>query len=603
MTDNRQGTPARKALLYALLAGLWIIFSDWFLARFIGEAASSTLLQTFKGWLFVFVTAVILYLLLRHELSKLHEEIAVRRSVEEALRESEARLVRAQQVAKMGDFTWDLETNEITWSHGMYDLLGYSHSDTIDYNLVTSNVHHPEDRDRIAEWLQAALTAESTVLPMYEYRIVRKDGHAIHIRNQGIIERRAEKKPRIFATIVDITEHVTNDREREQLQSQIVQAQKMESVGRLAGGVAHDFNNILSVIIGYTEIALLKVAKDDPLHEDLTEVLNAARRSTDITRQLLTFARKQSVSPQVLDLNDSIAGMLKMLQRLIGEDIEVIWRPGKGMARVRIDPSQVDQLLANLCINARDAISGVGTVIIETGMAALDDAFCAAHTGYSPGDYVTLTVSDNGSGIDQETMKYLFEPFYTTKEEGKGTGLGLATVFGIIQQNNGFIHVSSEPGHGATFSIYLPACEGAATRQDPRHATSNDLGGTETILVVEDAEAMLKLASRMLSQLGYSVLTAHNPAEAIALVDRQDTPIDLLLTDVIMPGMNGQELAELLKKRHPAMKILFMSGHPADVIAERGILKQGVHFIAKPFSRPALSQKIRETLRADSKEG
>lgn len=586
----------RRAITYTLLAGLWIIGSDWLLTKLTGDRANTAILQTYKGWLFVLITGAAFYGVLRHELRKLQQEVQSRRIAENALRESEAQLIRAQQVAKMGNFTWDLETAEITWSKGMYDLLRYDQSDTIDVDLVKTKIHHPEDLERVSQWFESSLASTNTEMPACEYRVFRKDGEIIHIRNQGIIERREGRKPRLFATVVDITDHVKNEQERETLQTQVVQAQKMESVGRLAGGVAHDFNNILSVIMGFTEIALMKVKKDDPIHDDLTEVLNAAKRSTDITRQLLAFASKQAISPHVLDLNSTIEKMLKMLRRLIGEDIDLAWRPGANLARIKIDPSQIDQLLANLCINARDAISGVGTVVIETGMVSLDDIHCTTHSGFTPGDYVTLAVSDNGSGIHQEGMKYLFEPFYSTKEKGKGTGLGLATVFGIVKQNNGFIDVSSEPGRGARFTIYLPIHDAEPEQRETSRETDTDIHGTETILVVEDAQAILNLTSRMLGQLGYTVITAKSPVEALAVAKKQDTPFHLLLTDVVMPDMNGRELSELLLQHYPGLKVLFMSGYTVDVIAHRGILQEGVHFIAKPFSRQELSIKVRDAL-------
>jgi PAS domain S-box-containing protein len=597
-SDDRKNTPFFRAAVYALLAGLWIIGSDWLLGALTGDTSQTTILQTYKGWFFVFITSLAFYLVLRHELSKQQREIEQRRSVEQALRESEARFIRAQQVARAGDFTWDLETGEITWSKGIYELLQYSPHETITFDVVTNKIIHPEDREQTVAWLQESLKGGGTELPSHEYRIVRRDGEILHIRNQGVIERLEGKQPRVFAAVVDITDHVRLDREREKLQQQVIQAQKMESVGRLAGGVAHDFNNILSVIIGFTELALGKIDKRDQLHDYLGEVLSAAQRSTTITRQLLAFARRQTIAPKVLDLNNSIEGMLKMLRRLIGEDINLISQPGASIGLVKIDPSQVDQLLANLCINARDAIGGVGRVIIETGHVYLDEDYCATHTGFVPGDYTTLTVTDSGSGMDQETMQHLFEPFFTTKAEGKGTGLGLATVFGIVKQNSGFINVYSELGKGATFRIYLPKHAETVDLVEIKEPRPADARGNETILVVEDAQAILKLADRMLSQLGYNVMTAKNPVEAIALAKQYDGVIHLLLTDVIMPDMNGQELGDLLLHEYPNIHILFMSGYTASVISDRGILKEGVNFISKPFSKQDLSQKIRQILDA-----
>ncbi len=598
MKDTAHHLPLRRALLYACLAGVWIVGSDWLLAQLAGDMAQSHLLQTVKGWFFVIVTTIFLYYVLHKDLSKLQQEIDTRTTAEEALRDSEARLIRAQHVAKMGDFIWDLETGQISWSHGIYDLLGYDRSEVIDLDFVQDHVHHPDDRERVKQWLTGTLQSDATTLPANEYRVIRKDGAIVHLRTQGVLERRPGKKPRVFATVVDITDHVNATQEREKLQQQVTQAQKMESVGRLAGGIAHDFNNILSVVMGYTELALAKVNKQDPVHDYLSEVLNASRRSTDITRQLLAFARRQPIDPKLLDLNRSIEGMLKMLRQLIGEHIVLTWKPGEDLGMIMIDPSQIDQLLANLCINARDAVDGGGTIIIETGQVLLDDAYCAAHPTFTPGDYVSLTVSDNGCGMDRDTLKNLFEPFFTTKEEGHGTGLGLATVFGIVKQNNGFIDVYSEPGQGATFKIYLPRHEGAAGQREDSETQPKDVRGTETVLVVEDAQAILKLTERMLSQLGYRVLTAAHPHEAIALAKHHEQDVHLLLTDVIMPDMNGPELASQVQQDQPAMKILFMSGYTASMLVDRGLLEAEQHFIAKPFSKQQLAEKIRHTLTA-----
>jgi signal transduction histidine kinase len=596
MIHEYRGLPLRRAITYAVLAGLWIICSDWLLAKLTGNDASLNFLQTYKGWFFVLITALVFYLVLRHELRKLEDEIRRRQATEEALRESQNRLVRAQHVAGMGDFTWDLETGEITWSQGIYDLLHYAPDEIVDFDLVTENVMHPEDRERVIQWLQSNLDGDGTELPPLEYRVVRRDSEILHVRNQGVIERREGSKPRIFATIVDISDHIRREQEREKLQQQVIQSQKLESVGRLAGGVAHDFNNMLSVISGFTELSLAKVDKQSSLHDYLSEVLDACKRSTNITRQLLAFASKQAVEPIVLDLNGSIEAMLKMLGRLIGEDITLIWQPGEDIGTVKIDPTQVDQILANLCVNARDAIGGVGRVMIETGTATIDDIYCATHKGVVAGEYVTLSVSDNGSGMDEDTQRHLFEPFFTTKEEGKGTGLGLATVFGIIKQNNGFITVYSEPGEGSTFKIYLPQHPYPVEPGQSEQHQIVDVHGSETLLVVEDAQAVLKLTERVLSQMGYRILTADGPTAAIETARKFDGTIHLLLTDVIMPDMNGQELGDLLQQHYPDMKILFMSGYTASVITDRGLLKEGVHFISKPFSKQDLSQKIRTVL-------
>ncbi|MEW6669891.1 MAG: ATP-binding protein [Thermodesulfobacteriota bacterium] len=394
----------------------------------------------------------------------------------------------------------------------------------------------------------------------------------------------------------DITERKLAEEEREKLQAQLLQAQKMESVGRLAGGVAHDFNNMLGIIVGHAELAAMQTDAANPLHQNLGEILKAAHRSADLVRQLLAFARKQTVSPKVLDLNDTVSGMLKMLRRLIGEDIELAWMPGHDLWPVKVDPIQIDQILANLAVNARDAIAGVGKVTIETANVTIDQVYCAGHPGFLPGDYILLAVSDNGAGMSQEVLERLFEPFFTTKELGKGTGLGLSTIYGIVKQNDGFIDVYSEPGVGTMFKIYLPRLRAGEMEVRAERKEEPLKGGTETVLLVEDEAAILQIGKAMLEELGYAVLTADCPGDAIRLAHEQDRVIHLLLTDVVMPEMNGRDLAERLMSIHPGLRVLYMSGYTANAIAHHGVLEEGVIFIDKPFSMRDLASKVREAL-------
>ena len=391
-------------------------------------------------------------------------------------------------------------------------------------------------------------------------------------------------------------ELLQNQKKREKLETQLIQAQKMESIGRLAGGVAHDYNNISSIIIGYSEFALEKVNKDEDLYDDLTEIYSAAKRSADITRQLLAFARQQTVSPKVLNLNDTIEKMLKMLERLIGEDVDLAWFPDADLGQVRIDPSQVDQILANLCVNARDAIADVGKVTIETENVSFDQVYCDDHTGFVEGEFVMLAVSDDGSGISSENLNKLFDPFFTTKGMGKGTGLGLSTVYGIVKQNNGFINVYSELDKGTTFKIYLPRHREKIVNDLQEMAEQFPLSQDETVLLVEDDPSILKLGERMLKSLGYTVLPVNTPTEAIAKADRHKDHIHVLVTDVVMPEMNGRELSENLQKQYSNLKTVFMSGYTADVIAHRGVLEDGIHFIPKPLSKKELARTIRRAL-------
>jgi signal transduction histidine kinase len=382
---------------------------------------------------------------------------------------------------------------------------------------------------------------------------------------------------------------VENRRER-------VQAQKMESVGRLAGGVAHDFNNMLGVITGHAELALDQLEPDNPLFGSLKEIFNAAKRSAGLTRQLLAFARRQVVAPKVLDLNRTVEGMLKMLRRLMGEDIDLVWLPDADLWPVKMDPAQIDQILANLCVNARDAIADGGRITIETGMTTLEAAYCADHAGFVPGDFVVMTVSDDGLGMDKATIDKIFEPFFTTKERGKGTGLGMAMVYGIVKQNDGFINVYSEPGYGTTFRICLPRHVVTDEPAPKKRAATAIIRGQETILLVEDEPAILESTRLMLARLGYQVFAAATPDEALTIAGEHPGEIQLLITDVIMPGMNGRELAKRMLALSPATHYLFMSGYTEDVIAHHAVLDEGIHFIQKPFSLKVLATKVREVL-------
>jgi len=321
---------------------------------------------------------------------------------------------------------------------------------------IHTEIHHPEDAGAVAEWLNACMGSGQGDLPPKEYRIIRKDGRVLHVRTVGRVGKGPDGHPLFFATIQDITAHKEAEAEKETLQDQLNQAQKLESIGRLAGGVAHDYNNMLSVIMGFAELALGKISQGDSIHNDIQEILRAARRSSDMTRKLLAFARRQKISPRILNLNDVIEGMLQMLARVIGERIHFSRHLTPGLWDVFMDPSQVDQILMNLCVNAKDAIDGSGSIHIETANVRLDDRFCADRPGAVPGDFVALTVADDGCGMDGQTREKIFEPFFTTKTSDKGTGLGLATVYGIVNQNSGFIHVQSEPQQGTTFTIYLP---------------------------------------------------------------------------------------------------------------------------------------------------
>jgi PAS domain S-box-containing protein len=397
--------------------------------------------------------------------------------------------------------------------------------------------------------------------------------------------------------LIDINDHKLVEKAHARLESQYRQAQKMESVGRLAGGVAHDFNNKLTIILGYVELIMNRIDPSDSIFADLTQIHCAAKHSADLTSQLLAFARKQVVVPKEINLNEAIEGMVAILKRLIGEDIALTWLPKAGLWSVKMDNSQIDQIISNLCVNARDAISGNGTIKIETGNAILDEAFCADNLGVVPGKYVSFTVTDDGCGMDKDVQGKIFEPFFSTKEKDKGTGLGLATVYGIVKQNNGFIAVYSEPDLGTTIKIFLPRYVGKTVNGFKKAAAIPAMGSNETILVVEDESAILKMTTRILESAGYNVLSANTTSEALHLAEECTENLDLILTDVIMPEMNGCELARQITAFYPKLKILFMSGYTFDVIAKQGNLDANAHFIQKPFTNTELTAKVDEILK------
>ncbi|MFW5741562.1 MAG: ATP-binding protein, partial [Myxococcota bacterium] len=383
--------------------------------------------------------------------------------------------------------------------------------------------------------------------------------------------------------------------EKDALRKQLAQAQKMESIGRLAGGVAHDFNNLLTAITGNISLAMLDISPEDPVCEVFNEVSRAAESAASLTRQLLAFSRKQQIEPKVLSLNDVIESSNKMLRRLIGEDIELVFEPAKDLWSVNIDPGQVEHILVNLVVNARDAMPDGGRLSLKTANVTLDDEYCRSHTYTLPGPYVMLQVADDGIGMDEQVLSQVFEPFFTTKAKGKGTGLGLATVYGAVKQNHGTIEVDSEPGRGSRFTIYLPRAEGEAERISPL-ARSGMPSGTETVLVVEDEALVRGLAVRTLRRQGYRVHAFANGGEALMAVREMNEPIHLLMTDVIMPGVNGKVLAENIQAIVPDIQVLFTSGYTDDVISQHGVLQEGIEFIAKPYTPQSLAKRVRTVL-------
>ncbi len=523
-------------------------------------------------------------------------DVTEQKCAAEELKERERQL--SSMISNLPGFVYRC-ANDHDWtmtfiSEQCAELTGYRASDFLQNKITYNEIVRPDYREPLREKWQETLRRKDFFED--EYPIIAASGETRWVweRGRGVFDPSGEL---LFLEgfIWNVTDRKREEQEKEKLRIQLTQAQKMESVGRLAGGIAHDFNNMLSVILGRVDMGMMRVDPAQPLYKDLQEIRKAAERSANLTRQLLAFARKQTVSLKVLDLNETVERMLKILQRLIGEDIEIVWRPGKAPSPVKMDPVQIDQILFNLCVNAKDAIGGVGRIIIETENAIFDDDHCAVHRDFLPGDYATLCVSDNGCGMDAATLDKLFEPFFTTKAVGQGTGLGLSTVYGIVQQHSGFIHVYSEPGKGSTFRIYLPRHLDASAEPAGKESAAAATG-TETILLVEDEPAILEMVRIMIRRLGYTVLSAGKPTEAMELARNFTGEIHLLMSDVIMPEMNGRDLARSIASLHPQIRLLFMSGYPANVIARQGVLDEGVHFIQKPFLMKDLAAKLREAV-------
>lgn len=520
-----------------------------------------------------------------------NQDITERRRAEEALRLNERLLGSIVETAKDSIFVKDSNLRYIKANSAMgalfemsvEDLLGKTDADLFGAQAAT----HIDLIDRM---VLAGETIEE--LPIKPVKGVMRYFHTIKVPlkdSQG-------KIIGLCGIARDITQQKRDEEESEKLKTLLMHSQKIESVGRLASGVAHDFNNMLSIILGQADMALDKLDPDHDLTDCLQEIRSAAQRSSNLTQKLLAFARKQTVAPKVLDLNDTVEGMLKMLDRLIGENIQLTWVPGSMIWPIRIDPSQIDQILANLCVNARDAISTTGKVMIETESVVVLAEECREHPDSIPGDYTMLSVSDTGCGMDEKTIAHIFEPYFTTKELGKGTGLGLATVYGIVKQNHGFITITSKPDVGTVFKLFFPRHWAEPELTDQEEPQSIDSQCHETILLVEDEPAILKLTMMMLERQGYTVISALSALEAIQLARETPGEIQLLITDVIMPEMNGRELKQHVEGVFPNIKTVFMSGYTADVIAHHGVLEDDVFFIQKPFSIKALVLKVREAL-------
>jgi PAS domain S-box-containing protein len=517
----------------------------------------------------------------------LEAEFAERQLTERALRRSENRFQRLIESDIIAVMVVGSDGRLIDGNDGFLKMTGYTRGEIeagqVSHEGITPAEYRQNDEDAGAQLKVAG------VAKLYEKEYLHKNGKRIPVLVGA-------------ARIDDVTEEtvyfILDRTERKLLEDQLRQAQKMEAIGRLAGGIAHDFNNLLTIINGYGQLALSRAEPQNSVRPALEEILKAGERAASLTRQLLAFGRRQVLVPQPLDLNAIVRNMDNMLRRLIGEDVDLACILIDSLATIKADPGQIEQVIMNLAINARDAMPRGGKLTIETANANLDQAYTRSHAEVQPGPYVMLAVSDTGTGMDAETQAHIFEPFFTTKEKGKGTGLGLSTVFGIVRQSGGNIWVYSEPGHGSTFKVYLPCVEETPGARRRVARDTRSLAGTETILVVEDEEAVRSLVREILQANGYQILEASSGEEALAVLKQNTKPIQLLLTDVIMPTMSGKELAESLKSLHREMRVLYMSGYTDNAIIHHGVLDSGTAFIQKPFTPDSLLRKVREVMNA-----
>ncbi|HEY1170542.1 MAG TPA: response regulator [Verrucomicrobiae bacterium] len=523
----------------------------------------------------------------------LTREIAERRQAEEQLRKSEAQLANAQQIARMGSWEWDIAKGHVSMSDETKRLYGHAPEIAgLSMEICMERVH-PEDLERVNVTMAESLRTGKPFV--CDHRVLLPDGveRVIQGRAQTVME--GGKAIKMFGTVQDITESKRAAEALQRSEEQLRQAQKMEAIGRLAGGVAHDFNNLLTVMGGYCALTLSKL-EGSPLQKNISEMQKACDRAGALTNQLLTFSRKQVLQPRVLNLNEVVVGMEKMLQRLIGEDINLFITSDRSLGNVRGDRGQIEQVVMNLAVNARDAMPRGGKLTISTENVTMDQKTSSRNRTLEAGHYIMLSVCDNGMGMTNEVKAHLFEPFFTTKGVGKGTGLGLATCYGIVTQSGGDIRVYSEPGFGTAFKIYLPRTDAVAD------STANGeqipmATGMESILVVEDDESVRTLALLILRESGYNVQESDNALAALELI-ADSPPFDLVLTDVIMPQMSGKQLHDQIKKRMPSTKVLLMSGYTDDALAHHGVLEEGLSFIEKPFSPMQLTRKVREVLDA-----
>jgi two-component system cell cycle sensor histidine kinase/response regulator CckA len=609
-----------EAMRAALDGGPWdLVISDWSMPKFTAPAALALLKEKQLDLPFIIVSGTIGEetavsamragahdFVLKDRLARLSPAVerelreckdrAARRRAEEALRESEARFRTLSESGIVGIVLGDVHGNVLDANDAYVKMVGYARDELLQGSVRWRDLTPPEFQhlaDRSVEQLRT-----SGVAPPFETESFRKDGSRV----ATLVGVAMLEYPRCIAFVADLTERKQAEAGRRQAEDalrlseeQLRQAQKMDAIGALAGGVSHDFNNVLSVILSYSELLIAELKPADPVRADIEEIHKAASRAAGLTRQLLTFSRRHIVDPKVLDLRDVLTNMDKMLRRILGEDVELVLVTPTTGGRVRVDPSHVEQVILNLVVNARDAMPTGGKLTIETANFVLDEGYALSHLPARSGPHVMMAVTDSGVGMSRETQARIFEPFFTTKGVGKGTGLGLSTVFGIVQQSGGNIWVYSELGKGTTFKVYLPRVDDEVDSARTEAVPANGRGA-ETILLVEDEEQVRTIVTSILRRHGYSVLPAQHPGEALLASERHEGPIDLLLTDVVMPQMSGPELAKRLGTTRPDMKVLCMSGYTDDSVVRHGVLEREVAFLQKPITPASLTRKVREVL-------
>ncbi len=547
-------------------------------------ASVATAIKAINGSAFAYLTKPFEMDLLLATVNKALEKQGLARS----LREVEERYRWVTENIMDAVFLVDMDGRIVFANTRLFALTGYTEAELVGRPVFT--LMTPEGAGQAQSRLEAARQGQD-VAPYFETELIRKDGSQISIEANFS---RVMKDGRVVARL-GVVRDVTD---RKLLEDQLRQAQKMEAVGQLSGGIAHDFNNLLTVIAGRGHLLLAGMPPGDPGRRNVELIQQTAERAAVMTRQLLAFSRKQILTPKVLDLSTIVTGIQPILQRLIGENIDLVVEPSATPAWAKVDPGQVEQVIMNLAVNARDAMPEGGRLTFRTAHVTIDEAYARSHMGVEAGPTVLLEVSDTGTGMTAEVQSHIFEPFFTTKPVGRGTGLGLATVYGIVKQSGGHIDVSSEPGRGSTFQIYLPLAEEAESEALAETPASRHAGGSETVLLVEDEEDVRELAREILTLMGYTVLTASEPAEALRISLEHTGVIDLLVTDVVMPGMSGRQLADRLTAERPGLKVMFMSGYTDNAIVHHGVLEPGTAFVQKPFTPESLTRKVRDVLDA-----